>query len=297
MGHYYTLGAELPDLKMDQGSLAYSSMQMKEMMMERFSERDKKQLQLLFLEEDNRILMRLLKGQPVEEEHQVPMTLGVKTLQKMIEEIEKYIQEDPEEDEYHRLKEALPSYLFEFAENYLRGAYKESDRFAEDILQVAYYNYLQKRANGFLKEWFDLNRDIANILAAQTAKKFDLDIERFILGDAPLADILKMSSWGDLASLDNNDAIQEVLKIAEEPSLQKKEKRLDAFRWHYLEEKTFADVFSLDAMVTYYLQTRIIERWTMLDREQGEAAFREMIHNLNRDGKQQLADFVERTKK
>lgn len=296
MAHYYTLGAELPGLKQEQTSLSYSSLELwEEMMRPQFSKRDIRQMELLFLQEDNKTLIKLLKGLP-SETPTVPVALGEETLRTLIRAVEE--RRDEENDEPTPIPENVPAYMVRFVEEYLEGKFEQNGAkgFAEDFLAVAYYDYIRKKAIGFVKKWVDLNAHIANIMAATTAKKFGLDISSYLVGASPLTEILRLSSWTDLQFLPGSDTLQEIIKVAEESNLYTRERHLDTIRWRFLDEVVFSDTFSIEAMMVYFLKTRIIERWTTLDKEQGEIAFRTLISSLNSDGKQKLANFVESTK-
>lgn len=296
MAHYYTLGAELPGLKQEQTSLSYSSLELwEEMMRPQFSKRDIRQMELLFLQEDNKTLIKLLKGLPTEIPT-VPVTLGEDTLSTLILAVEE--RRDEENDEPTPIPENVPAYMVRFVEEYLEGKFEQNGAkgFAEDFLAVAYYDHIRKKAIGFVKKWVDLNARIANIMAASTAKKFGLDISSYLVGASPLTEILRLSSWTDLQFLPGSDTLQEIIKVSEESNLYTRERHLDTIRWRFLDEVVFSDTFSIEAMMVYFLKTRIIERWTTLDKEQGEMAFRTLISSLNSDGKQKLANFVESTK-
>ncbi|MDO4789738.1 MAG: DUF2764 family protein [Porphyromonas sp.] len=296
MAHYYTLGAELPGLKQEQTSLSYSSLELWEgMMRPQFSKKDIRQMELLFLQEDNKTLIRLLKGLPVEAPT-VPVALGEETLATLIRAVDE--RRDEENDEPTPIPDNVPEYMVRFVRDYLDGKFDQdaSKGFAEDFLAVAYYDHIRKKAIGFVKKWVDLNARIANITAATTAKKFGLDISSYLVGDSSLTEILRLSSWADLQFLPESDLLQEIVRVSEESNLYLKERHLDTIRWKFLEEVVFSDTFSIEAMMVYFLKTRIIERWTTLDKEQGEAAFRSLISHLNSDGKQKLANFIESTK-
>jgi hypothetical protein len=59
-----------------------------------------------------------------------------------------------------------------------------------------------------------------------------------------------------------------------------KERRIDAFKWRWLDDMTFFDVFSIDAVFAYMCKLEMLQRWDKLDVETGRETFRQIIENL-----------------
>jgi hypothetical protein len=70
------------------------------------------------------------------------------------------------------------------------------------------------------------------------------------------------------------------MKIVDCDDPVEKEKRIDAFKWLWLEDQTFMDVFSIDAVFAYVCKLEMLERWAKLDMETGRETFRQIIENL-----------------
>ena len=51
----------------------------------------------------------------------------------------------------------------------------------------------------------------------------------------------------------------------------------------WLEDETFMEPFSVNALFAYLLKAGMLERWALLDPEQGKARFRELIESLRRE--------------
>ncbi len=61
-----------------------------------------------------------------------------------------------------------------------------------------------------------------------------------------------------------------------------REKRMDALRFEWLQEKTYFDVFSKEQVLAYYLQAEMLHRWSLLTVEQGERVFRDMVADMKK---------------
>ena len=61
-----------------------------------------------------------------------------------------------------------------------------------------------------------------------------------------------------------------------------KEKAIDAFKWMWLDDATFFDPFSIEAVFAYLVKLDMLERWAILDVEEGKKTFRSIIENLRK---------------
>ena len=64
-----------------------------------------------------------------------------------------------------------------------------------------------------------------------------------------------------------------------------KEKRIDAFKWLWLDDKTFFDGFGVEAVFAYLCKLEMLNRWEMLDPEKGKETFTQIIENLRSEAK------------
>ena len=74
--------------------------------------------------------------------------------------------------------------------------------------------------------------------------------------------------------------MEQIQSIAEETEVTEKERKIEQLKWSWLEENTFFDYFTIEKVFAYLLKLEIIERWYMLNREQGEKTLRDMIARL-----------------
>lgn len=294
MANYYTLGASLPDLLIDDTKIDYTTAEFVEELKGQATPSDRKQIDLILLRGDNRVLVALLKERLVPALY-MPLALGEAHLRALIEAVRSESLED--ERDHLPIPDGTPEYMVTFVRDYLGEKYSKGVFFIEDKLAELYQDHVRCHANPFLKGWFEMNLNLNNILASLTAKKYELDPSKYLIGSNEIAQILKSGIWSDISDLKEGEMMNEIIKIGEEVEPMHRERRLDAFKWRALEEVTFADTFSINAMLAYLLRLQILERWVALDKEQGMARFREIIMGLKKEGRDELADFVQRTKK
>lgn len=153
--------------------------------------------------------------------------------------------------------------------------------FARDAVLLAYYDYARQCPNAMMAEWYDLNFNILNILTALIARKQGWTLEDYVQGSGPVAEaLLKQAGQPDFGLTGELDYMKDLLQAAETTDPVEKERQIDALRWNWLEEKTFFEPFDITALFAYVVRTEILERWALLDPEQGRERFTEIIEGL-----------------
>lgn len=267
MGNYYCLMAGLPDIKLETTKLDFSLEDLKEELNEILSENDKKLIFYYFLKYDCDNLVKLLKDPEAEINN-----LGNFSR----EQYEDLITSAREMNfNVHR----YPAFMSEFARNYKYNQEKKN-YFAEDDIALQYYDFAKKCPNKMIREWFALNFDITNILTAMIARKNGWNVSDYILGDNEVSEMIRTNNTKDFDLTHEFDYVKDLMKIVECEDPVLKEKKIDAFKWIWLEDTTFFDAFSIEAVFAYLCKTEIIERWEKLDVEKGREAFTQIIDNL-----------------
>lgn len=275
MADYFDLGASLPVIrKGEYESIPISSEAFLDQLYAEAPDRDRKLLQLLRLEDDHATLLRLLeKVSDIESEFavvedksacfaytDVPIIVFVSYYRDLhtSENVETQV-----EPEMVRKIKKLPNYLENFTKEYFEDKQSErpSEYFYADILYNYYLDYVNVVGNSFLRKWQTLVRNIKYVLASVTAKRFGLDVRKYLIGESELIRLIRDGEWQNIAYLEEHNIIDEILKITEQTSLDQKEYKIDELKWGFLDSVVFSDVFSIDAMMVYYLKLRILERW------------------------------------
>lgn len=267
MSSYYCLMAGLPDIALDDSRGAQSVADFKAELAEVLTEADKKLMYYFYLRYDCLNLVKLLKDSSAEisplgnynrEQYEDMMT----SAREMNFNVHRY-----------------PSFLSVFAREFAYNKDKEG-YFPEDAILLEYYKYALKSPNRMLREWFEMNLNVTNILTALIAKKYGWNVADYIQGENEVCEMIRNSNARDFGLGLELDYVADLMKIVECEDPVEKEKRIDAFKWLWLEEKTFMDVFSVEAVFAYMCKLEMLERWEKLDVETGRETFRQIIENL-----------------
>lgn len=287
MSNYYCLVAGLPDITLDDGRGAQSVADFKECLGELLTAADRKLMFYFYLRYDCLNLVKLLKNP--EAEISALGNYGRDEYEDMI---------NSWRDEMNtNVKKCYPEFLSTFAREYDNNKDKQG-YFPEDAILLEYYKYAIKCPSQMLSEWFAMNLNVANILTALIAKKYGWNVANYIQGDNAVCDMIRTSTARDFDLGSELEYVADLMRIVECEDPVEKEKRIDAFKWMWLEEKTFMDVFSIEAVFAYMCKLEMLERWEKLDAETGRETFQQIIENLRsgakvpdkyKGGKQQVA--------
>ena len=267
MSSYYCLMAGLPDIALDDGRGAQSVADFKAELAEVLTEADKKLMFYFYLRYDCQNLVTLLMNPSAE-----------------ISPLGNYSREQYEDmmtsaREMNFNVHRYPSFLSIFAREYAYNKDKEG-YFPEDAIMLEYYKYALRCPSRMLREWFEMNLNVTNILTALIAKKYGWNVADYIQGDNEVCEMIRNSNARDFGLGYELDYVGDLMKIVECEDPVEKEKRIDAFKWLWLEDKTFMDVFSIEAVFAYMCKLEMLERWAKLDVETGRETFRQIIENL-----------------
>ena len=138
--------------------------------------------------------------------------------------------------------------------------------------------------NRFVREWFAFNQDMNNILVAQICRKHGFDVKTQIVGEGEVAEQLRThTTQKDFGLNELPGDYDALLGLAAIEDLMAREKAMDAIRFEWLQERTEFDFFSSEMVFAYYLEVRMLHRWSILTVEEGEKVFRELVKDLKKD--------------
>ncbi|MBO7067176.1 MAG: DUF2764 family protein [Bacteroidaceae bacterium] len=274
MGNYYCMMAGLPDIELADTQPGISFKELREQCEEQLSASDAKLVgNYLYLRQDCINLVRLLKNPDAEIDAWGNFSL---------EQLRDLITSATELNfNVHR----YPAFMSIFAREY---SYNKDTKgyFPEDEILYQFYNYaIQTCPNKFIREWNRLNLDITNILTAMLARKQGWSVAEFIKGDGEVQEMIRENKTKDFNLTNEFDYVKSLIKIVDEEDPVKKEKMIDAFKWLWLDEKTFFNPFSLEAVYAYICKLEMQYRWAKLDPEQGKETFKQIIENLRGEAK------------
>lgn len=272
MGNYYCMMAGLPDITLD-SKVEIGIPDLREEIEANFSERDMKLIFYFFLENDCKNLVKLLKNPEAEIDPDANFSL---------EQQQDLITSAREINfNVHR----YPAFMSIFARNYIYNNKDVEGYYPEDEMQLAFYEYAMKCPNKMISNWYKLNLNINNILTAMIARKNGWDVADFIKGDNEVTEMIRTYTSKDFDLGYEIDYMKELTQIVDCEDPVEKEKKIDAFKWIWLEEQTFFNVFSVEAVFAYLCKLNMLKRWEKLDVEQGQATFRQIIEDLRGEAK------------
>lgn len=272
MGSYYCLMSGLPDITLESVSVDMSMSGLKEEVSGILSKEDSKLMFFFFLKFDCINLVKLLKDSDAE------ITVwGNYTLEQFRDMI-------TSAQELNFNVHRYPSFMSIFAREYPYRKNKEGF-YPEDAMMEAYYSYAMKCPNKMIREWYRLNFNITNILTALIARKNNWNVADYILGDNEVNELIRTNNSRDFNLSVEYDYVPELMKVADCADPVEKEKKIDAFKWIWLDDKTFFNIFSIEAVFAYFCKLEILERWRNLDPVHGKDVFKQIIENLRGEAK------------
>lgn len=265
--------AGLPDIQLSDAKPQLNLLQLKEELAPVIDPKDEQLLYYYFLRFDCENLVRLLANPEADIDERGNLSREqYEDLMRSAREINFNV---------HR----YPAFMSVFAREYAYNSGK-ADWFARDAMMLAYYEYARQVPNTMMAKWYQLNLDIQNILTALIARKQGWQISNYVQGGGPVVEaILEHANQHDFDLAGDFEYVKELMHCADTEDPVEKERQIDALRWNWLEEQTFLEPFDINALFSYLARTEMLERWALLDVEQGKARFTEIIENLRGEAK------------
>jgi len=252
MGNYYYIVSGLPDISFDDSKAAYTITQFRDEVYASLSAADREVMDILLIENECR---NLIGSERMEE-----LIAGVKA------------DEAPCRD--------VPAFIYTFVREWIDESWRMKAAFAEDRLWSLFYEYAMDSRNAFVSRWYEFNLDLSNIISAITARKYNLDIQKVIVGSNDVANALRTSGARDWGLSQELVFFDDIIRLADETDLSQRERKADMLRWNWLEENSFFNYFTVEKLFSFMVRLGMVERWTTLDREKGQRLFRELIGTL-----------------
>ncbi len=260
--------AGLPDISLDDNKASVSMAELKEEMDGVLSAADKKIISYFFLQKDCLNIIELLKDRNSKVAENGNMTM------------EQYVDLFTSATEMNFNVHRYPAFLSEFVRSYAYNKDK-AGYFAKDDMLYQFYKYaIDTCPSKMVRAWYQLNLDVTNILTAMLARKNGWNVSDFIQGENEVTEMILTHNTKDFDLMHEYDYVAELMKIVDCEDPVEKEKKIDAFKWLWLDECTFFEPFSIDAVFAYLCKLDMLARWECLDVEQGQKAFRQIIENL-----------------
>lgn len=160
---------------------------------------------------------------------------------------------------------------------------KSSPLREEDLRWQIVYQLGTRSKNAFVRSWYEFNLNLNNVLAASICRKHGFDIKKAIVGEGEVQDQLRTSQAKDFGLGASLEELDDILRLSEIDDLYDREKKTDALRWRWLEDKCLFKYFETENVLAYYLMAKMLFRWDILNVEEGQKVFRALIADMKRD--------------
>lgn len=313
MGKYYGLVTGLPSLSLDIQKISYTQQEYYQDLLEELSNKDRELFEWLRLEQANKELVELLErgymAPSVDDEDEPKVDAETKQEDDEVEEQSLLPIAELKRCAYmasrgraERRSDLLPSYMLRFINDVFEPQRDDQapQSFAlsyEDRLSAYYYAAAGKVRNSFLAEWFRFNQTLRNVLTIYTCQRLGWEPRDYVVGDGEIEQKLLTSRAKDFDLAEDEPMIGSMIQIAQEADIAKRERMIDALRWSWLEERTFAMFFDVELLLSYYIRLGIVERWAKLDKEVGQEVFRNIVMGLKAESNASLDAFRKSTNK
>lgn len=258
---YFYLISSLPEMVLDQSRAPYSLVEFVEKLEEALEPKDFEQVRLLLLPHDNRNLLRLLKNDTEEWE-----ALG----QYSESEMKTLLQAE----------EGLPSYMHRFAQAYQEEQPLREGQSWRNQLTELYYDYALQQSHGFLHDWLEFERDLRNVLAAWNIRRYELEDEGQLVGKGEVVKALQKSRARDFGLGSEFSYLNKLINDLERDELSVREKAIDRVKWNYIDDQLVFYYFTIEVVLGYFLQLRMLQRWLSLDAQAGQERVRAFISEM-----------------
>lgn len=266
--NYYCLVAGLPDIVLDDRKMAMSSVELRDYLQENLHHKDFDMVKLFYLPWDHQNLVQILfHNSPKWDErgNYAREDLEILADRKQLDFVEpgKY-----------------PPYFITFLENFFDDDLETTETPAIKQLTEEWYKMLDTHRNRFVRDIASYYRMKNNIMLALNSRKYELAYENALIGDDEMTAALKKSRARDFGLTGDVEYIENLIQIFEIDNILEREQKIDNHLWSYLDEITVFDYFTAEKILAFVLKYFIVERWFVLDREQGQQRFSRLLKEL-----------------
>lgn len=274
---YYYFIAGLPNISMDDSKLAITPELFRQEAIQQLSKQDYELLKLLHLPyEIPNLLLVLYKNSDKQ-----PSPEGLNSPEYWVEYLDflRHKADSPHLDtppEYA----FLPSFIAEIILEALTEEELPASFALEHQLLSRFFDFVAEFPNKFIVQWFELQRNIKNILSAINGRNHELAFAPYLIGEDETVTNLKKSHAADFSLGKDHPVFDEIMRIWEQNNILYRERGYDLLRNKWIDEQNFFEYFNIDRILGYYSKLRIINRWLIADAELGKEVFHDTLNKL-----------------
>ncbi|MDO8898164.1 MAG: DUF2764 family protein [Bacteroidales bacterium] len=259
---YYYLVAGLPDLLLDEGKIKTTMADIREELLGNLHPDDLTLARVLFLKYDNANLLNILLKNFSEFDER-----GIYPLSLMEEQIK-----EP--------GTGILPYLSEFITEFKSEDQEVNPKSWENRLEEKFYAYLLSLENDFIRQWYELQLNMGNVLTAINCRYHKIAPELQLIGNNAIVESIMRSNAKDFGLTQEFPEIETILSAWETNDVLSREKVLDTIRWNWIDENVFFHYFTIEKLIAFLLQLEMVERWMKLDYEEGKRLFVKLLDKL-----------------
>ncbi len=269
---YHCLVAGLPELFFNNDKINFTFPDFKNQLREVLHFKDFRLIESFFWRYDNINVLKLLKN---------PES-GINELGNLSKEDFDEIFSLVKDDALYSFEREIPGYFGEFIHAYKNELPLFRGKDWENQITQLYYNYLSGLDNQYIRNWFEFEMNLTNIITAYNCKKHQLTVENELIGNNEITEKLIKSNARDFGISIEFPKLESIINALEENNLVEREKKIDIIKWELLNDWTFFHYFTTEKIFSYTLQIEIIIRWLRLDKETGQELFNNLLSNLEK---------------
>lgn len=188
---------------------------------------------------------------------------------------------------YYYLIASLPSLHFEMAKPPIKrtvfdmrvtASLGEGDKKTYDILQLDIHGRIAgAHKNKFLDAYFSFERNLRNLLTAVNMRVLNYAHKEKITGpDDYISESIRNSNLPDFGIASEMPYVSKVIELINAKKFFEMEKFFDALRFKTIDELNRFNYFTLERVLGYSLQLKILERWYRLTEEEGSKILKKL---------------------
>lgn len=269
---YHCLVAGLPELFFNNDKINFTFPDFKNQLREVLHFKDFRLIESFFWRYDNINVLKLLKN---------PES-GINELGNLSKEDFDEIFSLVKDDALYSFEREIPGYFGKFIHAYKNELPLFRGKDWENQITQLYYKYLSGLDNQYIRNWFEFEMNLTNIITAYNCKKHQLTVENELIGNNEITEKLIKSNARDFGISVEFPKLESIINALEENNLVEREKKIDIIKWELLNDWTFFHYFTIEKIFSYTLQIEIIIRWLRLDKETGQELFNNLLSNLEK---------------
>lgn len=266
--NYYCLVAGLPDIVPDDKKLYYTSVQLREYLREELHPDDFGLAELFYLPWDHDNLLNICFRKDKEWDRRGNFSRDL--LEQLVDKKRFDLMDTS----------VFPAYFLDYIELFHDEEEEITWASGSTYLTKAWFDYLGSVPNHFVNQVGTYKLNMGNIMLALNGRKHNIHVEDFLLGSDDVTHALRKSRSRDFGLATEISDIEEIVQIFEIPNILDRELRIDNHFWHYLDEASFFNYFTVEKVLAFVLKLFIVERWFVLDKEKGQQLFSRLLAEL-----------------